>query len=190
MIALLLEVLVYHLLPLLGTGLVSICVYLLIRVTWGHAAGKAFYWELELPRLLFVGYLACLLLLIWEPGGPPFSGVFALNSRILDCIQGTYIIGPWIAAMWVGYALLFLPLGFLLPCLFGRVHGRNILPWVMVIVLFLEVIQPVLGRSFDIDDLMCGMVGALLGFLLFRGLRVLRELLGRRKASLPSNSEK
>lgn len=67
MIALLWEVLVYHLLPLLGAGLVSVCVYLLIRAAWGKAAGKAFYWELELPRLLFVGYLACLLLLIWEP---------------------------------------------------------------------------------------------------------------------------
>ena len=189
MIALLLEVLVYHLLPLLGAALVSGCGYLLIRVSWGKAAGKAFYWELELPRVLFAAYLACLLLLIWEPGGPPFSGVFSLNSRILDCIQGTYIIGPWIAAMWVGYALLFLPLGFLLPCLFGRVHGRNILPWTMAAVLFLELVQPALGRSFDIDDLICGLTGALLGFLLFRGLRVLRELLGRRGASFPSNSE-
>lgn len=183
MIALLLEVLVYHLLPLLGTALVSGCGYLLIRVSWGKSAGKAFCWELELPRILFAAYLACLLLLIWEPGGPPFSGVFALNSRMLDYIQGTYIIGPWIAAMWVGYALLFLPLGFLLPCLFGRVHGRNILPWTMAAVLLLELVQPALGRSFDIDDLICGLTGALLGFLLFRGLRVLRELLGRRRVS-------
>lgn len=189
MISLLWEVLVYHLLPLLGTGLAAGCVYLLIRAAWGKKAGKAFHWELELPRVLFVSYLACLLLLVWEPGGYLFSGAFDLMPTLLLWLQGTYTIGPWVAAMWVGYALLFLPLGFLLPCLFGRVHGRNILPWTMAAVLFLELVQPVLGRSFDIDDLICGMVGALLGFLLFRGLRVLRELLGRRRATLPSNSE-
>lgn len=187
MIALLWEVLVYHLLPLLGTGLAAGCMYLLLRVAWGKKAGKAFHWELELPRVLFVCYLACLLLLVWEPGGPPFSGFFALRSNMLCWIQGTYIIGAWVMAMWVGYALLFLPLGFLLPCLFGRVHGRNILPWAMAAVLFIELVQPVLGRSFDIDDLVCGMVGALLGFLLFRGQRVLRELLGRREACLSAN---
>lgn len=67
----------------------------------------------------------------------------------------------------LGNILLFLPFGFLYP-LFRRGSGvlRTLLAGVGV-SLCIEVIQPLLGRSFDINDLILNGLGVLLSALLF-----------------------
>ena len=41
----------------------------------------------------------------------------------------------------------------------------------LLTTLVIEIVQPFLGRSFDVDDLICNLLGAFLGYLLFVLLR-------------------
>ena len=72
----------------------------------------------------------------------------------------------------VGYALnvvLFLPLGFLLPCLWKEFGGfRAAALSGAVFSLVIELSQLVNNRITDIDDLLLNTLGAILGFFAFR----------------------
>lgn len=72
-----------------------------------------------------------------------------------------------------GNILLFLPFGFLFP-LFRRNSGpiRTLLSGVAV-SLIIEVVQPVIGRSCDINDLILNSIGVLISTLLFYLFRFL-----------------
>lgn len=74
-----------------------------------------------------------------------------------------------------GNILLFLPFGFLFP-LFRRNSGllRTILSGAAV-SLIIEVVQPVVGRSCDINDLILNTFGVLISALLFFLVRFLRR---------------
>ena len=72
-----------------------------------------------------------------------------------------------------GNIVMFVPLGFFLPCLFPKLRG--FLPLLLTAVLLIagiELIQlfSLLG-SCDIDDLLLNLPGIVIGFCLFRSLR-------------------
>lgn len=75
----------------------------------------------------------------------------------------------------LGNILLFLPFGFLFP-LFRRNSGlfRTVLSG-MAVSLLIEVVQPVVGRSCDINDLILNSLGALISALIFFFVRFLRR---------------
>lgn len=77
-----------------------------------------------------------------------------------------------------GNILLFLPFGFLFP-LFRRSSGllRTILSGAAV-SLVIEVVQPVVGRSCDVNDLILNTLGALISALIFFFVRFLRRRKG------------
>lgn len=80
-----------------------------------------------------------------------------------------------------GNIVMFIPLGFLLPCLWSRLRpfGR-FLPAIVAIIVGIEPIQlfTLLG-SYDIDDLLLNTIGSVIGF----GLLRLADKLRLRKAS-------
>ncbi|MBR5868018.1 MAG: VanZ family protein [Clostridia bacterium] len=71
----------------------------------------------------------------------------------------------------VGNVILFVPAGYLIPLLFPRF--RRFPPFLSVLFLSLfaiEGIQLVTGLgAFDVDDILLNLLGALMGYLLFRG---------------------
>ena len=77
---------------------------------------------------------------------------------------------------------MFIPLGFLLPCLWPRLRSfGRFLPAIVAIIVVIELTQlfTLLG-SCDIDDLLLNTIGAVIGF----GLLRLVDKLRLRKASL------
>nr|WP_269745328.1 VanZ family protein [Pontibacillus litoralis] len=69
-----------------------------------------------------------------------------------------------------GNFIMFLPMGIYLPYFFSRLNKISMFSISMVMVLFvIEVMQLVMRRgSFDIDDFILNMCGALIGFAMWK----------------------
>ena len=66
--------------------------------------------------------------------------------------------------MLAGNLLMFVPMGGFLPLVFPRLQGRKMAAAILLLPLAVELWQPVVGRSFDTDDLICNTLGLLLGW--------------------------
>ncbi len=80
-----------------------------------------------------------------------------------------------------GNVVMFVPLGFLLPCVLPKLCAfwRHLL-WMLALILTVELLQWWTGLgTCDVDDLLLNLVGTTAGYLLFAGLN---HLLRRRAA--------
>lgn len=140
----------------------------------------------ETPLLLFVCYISGLLMLVATPenlwsliwfkliygysGGkitPFFSGEFNFVPSIFRYITGELTSGSWVIFMFLGNVLLFLPLGFLLPLAWKKKTFTKYVCAGIITTVVLELIQPIIGRSFDVDDLITNTIGFLMGYFLY-----------------------
>lgn len=162
--------------------LIAGVVYLSVRRLWLKKEGRTRKsWGNEGARLLLVCWLAGLLSLVWTPAnfwiklqswlghGIPielgnwlFQGGFDFRVTIHHEIAGLLSGGSWQLA---GNVLLYVPLGLLLPLVWKS--GWQIPAVGLLLSLVTELGQPVVGRSFDVDDLIANTLGTLVGWLLF-----------------------
>ena len=68
--------------------------------------------------------------------------------------------------MIVGNFLMFIPMGILLSLCLENVNKKNIFKYAVLIPLAIEVLQLVVGRSFDIDDLVMNFLGIVIGYFI------------------------
>ena len=109
-----------------------------------------------------------------RPGGeldPLFSGSFNLVPTLFKYLTGKYTGGSWTTFLFAGNALLFLPFGLLLPAVRPRMGLAKVLGLALAVSLAMELFQPIVGRSFDTDDLIMNTLGALIGYILYFILR-------------------
>ena len=101
----------------------------------------------------------------WGELGSFFSlGEFNLVPAIVKIMKGELVLGSWVKEMLVGNILMFVPFGFFLPFITKKVSQKNIFLIAAVVPLVVEVFQLLLGRSFDVDDLICNFVGIIAGY--------------------------
>lgn len=157
---------------------------LVSRLRFLTKRGRPFRWRRELPFLLFAACLTGLLSLVlvprnfwlyfWYrlfygvPGGELVlsGGGWNLVPMLWHLIKGEMDIGVWVGEMLLGNFLMFLPLGLLWRFSFPEKRGRELLLTAALLPLGIELLQPLIGRSFDIDDLILNALGMLLGGLL------------------------
>lgn len=146
----------------------------------------------EVVKTLLVCYFAGLFALVWVPprfwsylwhmailgwydpgagSGPLFTWSFHFVPSLYQWIAGDLTLGSWVRTMLGGNVLMFLPFGFLVPFALKRSTLFRIMKLALLTTLVIEIVQPFLGRSFDVDDLICNLLGAFLGYLLFALLR-------------------
>ncbi len=77
----------------------------------------------------------------------------------------------------VGNILIFLPLGFYLGYYIKAKKITIILFIAMIVSLVVELTQVYIGRSFDIDDIILNVFGALIGYVLYKLLDKVRKIL-------------
>lgn len=155
---------------LAGTALFLLARYLLCRAgvlsrrSPAHEAGLA----------LFALYLCAVLSLTLLPFRlNPAAGSYALNSTLLSIARGEYAAGSWVWAMMLGNVLMLVPFGFLAPLLWERLRGLRALPPGLALILAIELLQPLTGRSFDVDDILLNFLGVLAGALLSLAVQAL-----------------
>ena len=116
----------------------------------------------------------------WSEVGPIFSlGEVNLVPSLVRCLTGELSLGSWGREMLLGNVAMFLPFGVFLPYLTKEQSRAGLLRAAVAVPLAVECAQLVLGRSFDIDDLLCNFLGITLGYLVAWGLRTA----GRRPAA-------
>lgn len=153
--------------------------------------GRRFSLRRELPKALFVCYLAGLWALVLTPahfwewfwsnpltGGNGvtlhfFSGEYNFVPILWRLLRGQLTIGRWVMKMLVFNFLMFVPFGFFLPFVSRRANRRSIWLIALGVPLVIELLQPLVGRSFDVDDLLLNAAGILAGFALGAALRAL-----------------
>ncbi len=147
-------------------------------------------WSVEILRWLFVCYLTGLINLVLVPanlwgyiwfylrngyqGGTIdslFSGEINLIPTLFRVFTGELTLGHWVKTMLIGNILMFVPFGAFLPFITNKVNRKSILRVAVIVPVAVEVIQPVVGRSFDIDDLILNFAGIMLGFIIATGVK-------------------
>lgn len=99
----------------------------------------------------------------------PFAGIFDFSYNFIPTIYkiiiGEYTLDSWGKAMIVGNFLMFIPMGIMLPLVFKNINKKNIFFIAILITLSIEILQPIVGRSFDIDDIIMNFIGSIIGYL-------------------------
>lgn len=148
-------------------------------------------WGLEMVRTLFVCYLTGLINLVLVPrnfwsgiwanifigySGSEiglFDGSFNFTPIIFKIISREVTLGSWVKTMLVGNLLMFIPMGFFIPLVTSKVDFKRMLKIAVVVPIIIEVIQPIVGRSFDIDDIILNFAGIMMGYLFVFCIKVL-----------------
>lgn len=165
-------------------------------------------WVSEIVRLLFVCYLTglCSLVILpanfwlhvydgisfgwWESMEPFFRlGEINLEPTLVKCLSGEFSLGGWVKDMLVGNIAMFLPFGFFLPFVVEKLNRRNAFLISLAAPLVVESLQVFVGRSFDIDDLICNFLGIMIGFVIAGGVKRLGELCNKAGKRNGQNSE-
>ena len=140
----------------------------------------------EIVKFIFVCYLTGLINLVLVPSnlwshfwfyiktGYPtgdslglFSGSFNFVPSLYKyLIKSELSIGTWVRDMLIGNMLMFIPMGILLPLVFKKTNKKNIFIISILITLSIEILQPIIGRSFDIDDIIMNFIGIIIGYLI------------------------
>lgn len=111
----------------------------------------------------------------------PFAGIFDFSYNFIPTIYkiiiGEYTLDSWAKAMIVGNFLMFIPMGILLSLCFENVNKKNIFKYAVLIPLAIEVLQLVVGRSFDIDDLLMNFLGIVIGYFIVELVKKLKCLI-------------
>lgn len=146
-------------------------------------------WSAEILRWLFVCYLTGLINLTLVPRNlwlniwaliyigysgnriELFNGSFNFTPIIFRIIAGEISFGSWIKTMLIGNLLMMMPMGAFLPFISSKINAKSILKIAVIIPVVIEIIQPVMGRSFDIDDLILNFIGIVIGYLMAVGIK-------------------
>ena len=75
--------------------------------------------------------------------------------------------------MLAGNLLMLVPMGVFLPFISAKINGKSILKIAIIIPVVIEIIQPIMGRSFDVDDLILNFIGIIVGYLIAVGIKTL-----------------
>lgn len=146
-------------------------------------------WGTEILRWLFVCYLTGLinltlvppnlwsnfwaLIYIGDSGSQIelFHGSFNFTPILFKIVSGELSFGSWVQTMLAGNLLMFVPMGAFLPLLSAKTNGKAVLKLAIIIPIIIESLQPVIGRSFDVDDLMLNFIGILVGYWAAVGIK-------------------
>ena len=109
----------------------------------------------------------------WNINVVPF---FTIHSQWDFFVKSNYDIFSFAGINLIGNVIMFVPLGFFLPLFYQKLrHYLRFIFNVTGIIFVVEIVQlfSLLG-SLDVDDLILNLVGASLGYVIFRVWRLLR----------------
>lgn len=144
---------------------------------------KTINYKKEILYLIFICYITSLFNLVLVPSNfwntiwhnvfynyneNPFNGMFDFSYNFIPIlykvVKGELIIGNWIKTMLIGNILMFIPMGIFLALCFNKVNNKNIFIYAILITATIEIVQPIIGRSCDIDDLIMNSLGIIIGY--------------------------
>ncbi|MFB1050912.1 VanZ family protein [Paraliobacillus sp. JSM ZJ581] len=143
---------------------ISFIFYLLVMLMLMFLDNRGYMWT-NLSMFEYIRYSSNLI---------PFRTISTYIQAIFD---GSMNIDVPIKNL-SGNLFMFLPMGIYLPFFIRKLHKANLFLISMIVILFvLEVVQLITRRgSFDIDDFILNLIGALMGFGIWKS-KVAQKLL-------------
>jgi len=143
--------------------LISIVVVVSLRITYFVYTKEKFSFHEELLKLLFIVYVLCLFQIVTAKD-VSFAGANYIPFREIF----RYSIGSGLFYRNVlGNMFLFLPYGFFIGKYTKTNQIRMAVLLAMIASVSIEVTQLLIGRVFDVDDIILNVLGAVVGFLLY-----------------------
>lgn len=152
---------------------IFLVIVIIIRIFEIKSGGKKLILHEEILKLFFITYILLLFELVTSRD-VTISGTNLVPFREIF----RYPVGsPNFYRQVVGNIILFMPFGFF-ATYYTKVNKiRNITFMTFLVSLTIEVVQKFIGRSFDIDDIILNVLGAVAGFLIYVALDAIRKKL-------------
>ena len=157
------------------TILISSVIIISMRITYIIKNEKEFVLYKELMSFVFVIYVLCLFYVVtfqdvaWsESNFIPFKEMFRykIGSRLF--FKNV-----------IGNIILFIPYGFFTSYILNLNKARSVTLMSLLVSISIESTQLIIGRVFDIDDILLNTIGALIGFGLYKSMGFANDHLPR-----------
>ena len=153
---------------------IFLIVIIMIRILSIKNSSKKFVFHEEFVNLLFIIYILLLFELLTGTENEYGSGFNLVPfSEILRYEVGSKMFIYNV----VGNILLFLPFGYFVSKFTNTKKILHIFLASLITSITIELLQLKIGRSFDIDDILLNVVGAILGYFLYIGLSAIKNRL-------------
>lgn len=158
---------------LLGSAWPSLVIFLtiliLVRFAYLRNTNSRLVLHKELFMLIFVAYILMLFELVTY-SDVDFSGTnFVPFREILRYSIGTSEFNNQV----LGNIILFIPFGYFVSSIVNFKKVGGIFITTLLTSATIECVQYFIGRSFDIDDILLNVIGGIIGFLLYVGLKAI-----------------
>lgn len=153
--------------------LISVVILISLRITYLIKNKKKFVLYEEIFLLFFVMYILCLFQVVTFQDVSWSGSNFVPFREILRYDVGSKLFFRNI----FGNVLLFMPYGF-----FTGYYLKIRKPWISIILVMvasisIEVTQLIIGRVFDVDDIMLNLIGGVLGFYVYHILDLIEDVM-------------
>ncbi len=155
------------------TIIISMVIIISMRITYLLKYKKQIILYKELLSLLFIIYVLCLFYVV------TFQDVsFGISNITPFTEMFRYDVGSKLFVKNViGNVVLFLPYGFFAAYYLKLEKPTSIVQLSLLVSLTIESTQLLIGRVFDVDDIILNMIGGLIGFYLYHILTKLTTIL-------------
>ena len=152
--------------------LLFVVILIVIRISKVIINKEKFVFHHDFYTLLFVLYMLALYYLLLST-----ENAFAYGSNLIPFKEMTrYAIGSrGFVYNVIGNIALFIPFGFFVSYYIQATKTRHICIIAFITSLTAELIQYKIGRAFDVDDIILNVMGALIGFLMYIGLKIIKD---------------
>ncbi len=151
-----------------------------IRITYIIKNKTRFTLYEELLGLLFIVYLLMLFQVVTEQDVISYGNNFIPFKELTRYHIGSNLFYRNI----VGNILLFAPYGFFTSYFLKLDKKRIAFTLTLIISLTIEGVQLLIGRCFDVDDILLNLVGGMLGYFVYKLLDYLTEKMSRKMLSV------
>ena len=164
--------------PIIAITIVTI---VSLRVTYIIKNKNKFILYEELLGLIFIIYILMFFQIVTYQDVISYGNNFVPFKELTRYSIGSSLFFKNI----IGNILIFMPYGF-----FGSYYLRfeKNDKWLALLLIFIgsfaiECVQLVIGRCFDVDDILLNLVGGMIGFLIYRILEVVTDKMSKRTIS-------
>lgn len=153
------------------TILISSVIVISMRITYIIKNQEKFILYKELLSFVFIIYVLCLFYVVtfqdvgWSKSNfIPFKEMFRYNIGSKLFIKNV-----------IGNIIMFIPYGFFVSYFLNLKKTKSMTLMALLVSLSIEFTQLVIGRVFDIDDIILNTIGGIIGFYLYTSLDFINE---------------
>lgn len=159
--------------------LITVIAVVTLRITYLIKNKTKFILYEEVLSLLFVVYLLVFFQVVTNQDVISYGNNFIPFKEVTRYSFGSNLFYKNV----VGNILLFMPYGFFVSYYLRLDKKRLAFLLIFIVSLSIECVQLLIGRCFDVDDILLNLVGGMIGYYVYRLLDLITDKMSRRTIS-------